>query len=168
MFGRVDEYREENHHLKQGIIGLEGEIDELTSELDFLRTAYENFRQNQNDPEGVAVDLRLCQAQLGQQIHALTTHLQNETAWFEQARIENLAVIEALRARIIQLESEKTQLEIDKDRLLKYQQELYDFGTDVSNRYNDLCEKHNQLVQERENLGIEVACLKEEKTYLED
>ncbi|XP_055344350.1 tyrosine-protein phosphatase non-receptor type 23-like [Paramacrobiotus metropolitanus] len=168
MFGRVDEYREENHHLKQGIIGLEGEIDELNSELDFLRTAYENLRQNQNGPEGVAVDLRLCQAQLGQQIFALTTHLQNETARFEHARVENLAVIEAQRARITQLESEKTQWETDKDRLLKYQQELYDFGTDVSNKYNDLCEKHNQLVQERENLGIEVACLKEEKTYLED
>ncbi|XP_055347902.1 uncharacterized protein LOC129595023 [Paramacrobiotus metropolitanus] len=127
MFDRVDEYREENHHLKQGIIGLEGEIDELNSELDFLRTAYANLRENQNDPEGIALDLRLCQAQLGQQILALTTHLQNETARFEQARVENLAVIEAQRARITQLESEKTQLQIDQDSLLKYQQELYDY-----------------------------------------
>ncbi|XP_055357008.1 myosin-9-like [Paramacrobiotus metropolitanus] len=168
MFDRVDEYREENHHLKQGIIGLEGEIDELNSELDFLRTAYANLRENQNDPEGIALDLRLCQAQLGQQILALTTHLQNETARFEQARTENLAVIEAQRARITQLESEKTQWEMDKDRLLKYQQELYNFGIDLSNRYNDLGDKYNQMYQERENLGIEVACLKEEKTYLED
>ncbi|XP_055344133.1 tyrosine-protein phosphatase non-receptor type 23-like [Paramacrobiotus metropolitanus] len=168
VLGRVDKYYKENNHLKQGIISLEGEIDELQWELDFLRTAYEKLRLNQNDPEGVAIDLRLCQAQLGQQIRALTTHLQNETARFKQARIENLGVIEAQRARITQLESEKTQWETYKDRLPKYQQELYDFGTDVSNKYNDLCEKHNQLIQERENLGIEVACLKEEKTYLED